>query len=404
MTAGIHVLDVCQVGLETTRVSGLIDATSILDHEPGGVLLKRNPNIIRVRGAAGLATSRRSYPGRDQIEIEVSGTWSYNWAPWWFNLFLGPLATGTAATGAITSSSVNSPTIITTTAPHNLVDGASTTITGHTGSTPSINGTHVATVTGGSTFTIPVNVSTGGTGGTFTKADTTWAFGSSVVSDIADNLKSASVEVGGKDSWPNEYKIAGCIGNSLSLSMKQDAAWTYKATFIGTVLSIAAKTAGKTALASMVDVLGTTTKVYLNGTGSAFGVTQMAGTVISADVDIKIGSAGRYTMDAQRNPYRVGVTGPRAISAKIVMEYDAQTAYTAVHAGTAQRLRIESVGPALGSSFYKCNLDLPGTWESHDFGDDDGVVTQELTLGAQYDATPVADINGLIVNAVAVLP
>lgn len=333
MTAGIHVLDVAQVGIETSRTSGLIAATAILDHDPGGVVLKRNPNIIRIRNAGSLATSHRTYPGRDQVAIEVSGTWSYNWAPWWFNHFLGPLATG--AGGA---------------------------------------------------------------------ADKTWTFDSSVVSDIADNLKSSSWELGGKDTRPAEYKVAGCVGQSLSLSIKQDAAWTYKATLIGTALTIAAKTGALSNVATMMDVLGTLTKVYLNGTGSAFGVTQLTGTVISADIDIKLGSAERFSLDGQRNPTRVAIIGPRDVSAKIVMEYDAQTAYTAAHAATAERLRIEALGPALGGGTYKCRLDIPGAFEVVDFGDDDGVVTQELTLGAQYDATPAADVAAVVVNGAAALP
>ncbi|MFA7301863.1 MAG: hypothetical protein WC069_06155 [Candidatus Shapirobacteria bacterium] len=73
------------------------------------------------------------------------------------------------ATIAITSSSVANPTVITTEAAHGLTTGDSVWIEGHGGSTPSINGTHVATVTGATTFTIPVNVSVGGTLGTVQK-------------------------------------------------------------------------------------------------------------------------------------------------------------------------------------------------------------------------------------------
>lgn len=68
----------------------------------------------------------------------------------------------------MTSSSVASPTVITTAAPHGFISGQSVVIAGHTGSTPDINGTHVVTVTGPSTFTIPVAVTVAGTGGTAT--------------------------------------------------------------------------------------------------------------------------------------------------------------------------------------------------------------------------------------------
>lgn len=67
---------------------------------------------------------------------------------------------------AITSSSVASPTVITATA-HGLSTGNKIIIRGHTGSTPDINGTiYTITKTGTDTFTIPVNVTIGGTGGT----------------------------------------------------------------------------------------------------------------------------------------------------------------------------------------------------------------------------------------------
>lgn len=70
---------------------------------------------------------------------------------------------------AITSSSVANPTVITTATAHGLTTGDKVQIDGHTGSTPAISGVYTVTVTAGTTFTIPVNVSVGGTGGTVTK-------------------------------------------------------------------------------------------------------------------------------------------------------------------------------------------------------------------------------------------
>jgi len=71
-----------------------------------------------------------------------------------------------AIAGTIVSSSVANPTVITTSAPHDLLDGAQVTISGHTGSTPDINGVHTITLINATTFSIPVNVTVGGTGGT----------------------------------------------------------------------------------------------------------------------------------------------------------------------------------------------------------------------------------------------
>lgn len=74
------------------------------------------------------------------------------------------------ATIAVTSSSVGDPTTLTTAA-HGITIGATqvVTIAGHTGSTPSINGTFPFTAVTATTGTIPVNVTVGGTGGTLQK-------------------------------------------------------------------------------------------------------------------------------------------------------------------------------------------------------------------------------------------
>ena len=69
----------------------------------------------------------------------------------------------------ITSSSVAVSTEITTSLAHGLQDGDEVEIVGHIGSTPAINGTRIVTRTGTTTFTIPVDVTVDGTGGTVTR-------------------------------------------------------------------------------------------------------------------------------------------------------------------------------------------------------------------------------------------
>lgn len=67
----------------------------------------------------------------------------------------------------IVSTSVANPTVVTTSFAHNLKTGQTVYVFYHTGSSPTILSAtpYVATVTGATTFTIPVNVATGGTGG-----------------------------------------------------------------------------------------------------------------------------------------------------------------------------------------------------------------------------------------------
>jgi len=71
---------------------------------------------------------------------------------------LGPLV-------AITSSSVANPSQITTAA-NKFVSTDTVTIVGHQGSTPAIDGDSVATVISPTVFSIPINVTIGGTLGT----------------------------------------------------------------------------------------------------------------------------------------------------------------------------------------------------------------------------------------------
>ncbi len=73
---------------------------------------------------------------------------------------------GWASAVTITSSSVANPSNILCAAVHTMSTGDTVIIAGHSGSTPDINGSHTVTVVDTLNFTIPVNVTVGGTGGT----------------------------------------------------------------------------------------------------------------------------------------------------------------------------------------------------------------------------------------------
>lgn len=78
-------------------------------------------------------------------------------------------AVAASITGQVLTISVASPTVITTVRPHGFGSSGTLAITvgRSAGGTPSINGAHTATLTGASTFTLPVNVTSAGTGGEF---------------------------------------------------------------------------------------------------------------------------------------------------------------------------------------------------------------------------------------------
>lgn len=66
---------------------------------------------------------------------------------------------------SIKSSSVADPTVIETYGPHGFTTGNTIVITGHVDSDPDINGSYVLTSVSGTTFTIPIAVTTAGSGG-----------------------------------------------------------------------------------------------------------------------------------------------------------------------------------------------------------------------------------------------
>jgi hypothetical protein len=61
---------------------------------------------------------------------------------------------------SIASIAAANPAVVTTVTPHSLVTGTTYTIGGTT-TTPTVNGSQVVTVTGSTTFTVPVNVTSG---------------------------------------------------------------------------------------------------------------------------------------------------------------------------------------------------------------------------------------------------
>jgi hypothetical protein len=71
----------------------------------------------------------------------------------------------------ITSNSLANPSVVTTPVPHGLTTGDIIFIAGVITSSPTINGERTVTVISPTTFSVPVNVVTGGTGGTFVRAN-----------------------------------------------------------------------------------------------------------------------------------------------------------------------------------------------------------------------------------------
>ncbi len=72
----------------------------------------------------------------------------------------------------ITSNTLANPSVVTTPVPHGLTTGDIILIAGNITSSPAINGERTVTVISTTTFSVPVNCTTGGTGGSFVRSNT----------------------------------------------------------------------------------------------------------------------------------------------------------------------------------------------------------------------------------------
>lgn len=237
--------------------------------------------------------------------------------------------------------------------------------------------------------------------GTGASPDKTWVF---TPSDTApDGLKRASLEVGGKDTWPEEEHLAGCVVRSLEITWDKTDDWRLAVEYVGTRSTQAAKTGALALPATMVPIRGLLTKCYIDA--STFGST-LAGRAISGAIKIENQISERFGADGNEYPNRLVVLG-RQVSATVVAEYDdpgGKAARAAWRNATLQKLRIKNTGPVLGGSFYDAQFDIPGTFETDELGDDDGIVTLEHSLVAEYNSTLTADIVATVVCSGAAIP
>lgn len=255
-------------------------------------------------------------------------------------------------------------------------------------------------VTIGNLFIQPVSTGSG-------NPAATWSFTSP--SDTSDNLESYSMEVGGKDTWPTEYLVAGLRGKSLSIDIKQDGLWTLDVGLIGKQVTTGTKTSALSLPSNshgggppLVNVRGVETKLYIDGT--TFGSTVQTGKFVSGTVNLNVGMNPRYTMDGIAYPYRVAQTDPREVSAEVVIEYDATTERTHWATGSNRLVRFEAVGPGLGSTTYLARLDVSGVWESRELGNDGNVITEQLTLRGQYNTGLAGELTMTLRNSITARP
>lgn len=211
-------------------------------------------------------------------------------------------------------------------------------------------------------------------------------------SDTADVGKRATFEVGGRDTWTTEFKVAGCAGKSFGLKWDRKGLWRMDATFLGMGITKASKTGALTAR-TVKHIVGAGTKTYIDA--STLGSTVITARLISGEFDVTEDMSPQYTLDGTAAdayaPGSIALTGNRKVTCKLKLLFTAATEWDAFRAATIQKVRIKQAGPVLGVSFWSAQLDVVGVWETYSFDDEGGALTATIGLKALYDSTLAAD-------------
>ncbi len=94
--APVAVLQVVQAGLETT-IGIAVPATRVVDFDPGKAVMRRTSDTIIVPQAGSRSGGSSAWAGAEDVELEIPFYVSADDWPWWGNLFVQPLTTGTGA-------------------------------------------------------------------------------------------------------------------------------------------------------------------------------------------------------------------------------------------------------------------------------------------------------------------
>lgn len=231
-------------------------------------------------------------------------------------------------------------------------------------------------------------------------ADKSWAM---LPSDSApDGVPRYSLEMGGRDTWADEEKVAGCVLSSLEIKWNKADDWELALDYMGVRNTQATKTGSLTLPTALQFILGRLTRVYVDPT--TFGSTAWARGV-SGSIKIENELSERFGSDGNDYPNRIVVL-QRNVTASLIVEYDAtsKVGRTAWRAGTVEKLRIGATGPTLGATAYSAAIDIPGTWDTNEISDDNGIVTLACDLTAQYNSSLGADVAATVVCSLTAVP
>jgi hypothetical protein len=226
-----------QIGIQPNVDAHDVQSTTSTINAPGGYALP-----VFVAGNYYRNVGETAFPRFDCAENQ--------WAIWYSNattrFVMSPIADiGNTSkikdyphtNGGVTFTTANGSAVVTTPLGYGATTGARVTvlITGHTGSTPNINGLHVMTATSATqlTFYSGTPVTTAGTGGTLTVLNQTFHQGLMMSANVISPIQAATVTVtlaGHGYANGNYVSFNGAQGAAASSINDSNAGFTSKAT------------------------------------------------------------------------------------------------------------------------------------------------------------------------------
>lgn len=221
-------------------------------------------------------------------------------------------------------------------------------------------------------------------------------------SESADDLKSGTFEWGDDfQAWKsvfgmvNQLTIKGAPGVPLQLSVSLVAKDRVEAAFTAALANRQVET-----------ILGRRATLYIDEPAGAIGTTAVAGRLIGFEHTIRNALGGFYTMDDADGGALSDVTRDhREFETKLRYRFNNILEYQKWAANTERLVKVKFSGSdAGGGNLRECSFYLPGRYEDHTLGDENGATTVDMTLRQRVNTALAYASKYEVVNALAALP
>jgi hypothetical protein len=236
--------------------------------------------------------------------------------------------------------------------------------------------------------------------GTGAGADKLWAFAPSLTSD---NVKTATVQLGYADTIATApgVRLNYCLGNTFNLHWEKndDGAVTFSSDFfIGSAATQITAFTGSLSDRVVTPMSSNNTLVYLDATTIG---TTLDNNVTAVDWTLNLGPVAFYALDGTTAANAIYRPNHRTWTCTITRRYANDNEWDRYVDKAKRKIRINTVGPVLGSTNYSALLDLYGVYTGRTWADIDGIITEELTFEPLYDTTAAGSFYMAVTNATA---